>query len=779
MGRSGRIFNLVLLGIVVASMVAGCGTREEKTEGDIHWVSNEGGPVLGYSAASGVRLIEVEGLLFKDLNKNQELDPYEDWRLGPQERAKDLASKMSVEQIAGLMLYSSHQSIPSRGRGGRSSDTYGGKPYAESGAEPWEISDNQEKFLIEDNVRHVLVTSVESPEVAALWNNSVQALVESEGLGIPANNSSDPRHRIQASAEYDAGSGGDISMWPGSLGMAASFDPSLVRQFGDIASREYRALGIATALSPQIDLATEPRWSRVSGTFGEDPQLATDMARAYVDGFQTSASEFEITNGWGYQSVNAMIKHWPGGGTGEAGRDAHYGYGKYSVYPGNQFQTQLTPFIEGAFKLDGPTGMATAVMPYYTISFNQDQKYGENVGNSYSKYIINDLLRGKYSFNGVVCTDWGITRDEGTGSSFAGGKPWGVEDGYTVAERHYKILMAGVDQFGGNNDLVPVVEAYNIGKEELGESAIRERFEQSAIRLLMNIFRVGLFENPYLEVNKSVAAVGNSEFMKAGFEAQLKSIVMLKNKGQALPLKSGLKVYIPKRVVPARRDRRTGVEQPESLEYPVNMELAGKYFPTTDDPEEADVALVFVQNPASGRGYSAEDKEAGGNGYLPISLQYEAYTADAARNPSIAGDPREKDVLNRTYQGKKVATSNASDLENIRKTVKAMNGKPVIVSASITNPMLFSEFEKQLDGILVNFGVQDQAVFEVLSGKIEPSGLLPLQMPANMKTVEEQGEDAPHDMKCHVDSEGNSYDFAYGLSWEGIIQDERTSKYKK
>ncbi|HPZ75279.1 MAG TPA: glycoside hydrolase family 3 N-terminal domain-containing protein, partial [Candidatus Pacearchaeota archaeon] len=373
---------------------------------EISYVKNENGPTLGYSTSSGVKIIEVDGNYFKDLNKNGKLDDYEDWRLSFEERAKDLASKLSIEQIAGLMLYSSHQAVPA---GGWFGGTYNGKSYQESGAAPWDLSDQQKEFLTKDHLRHVLVTSVESPEVAAKWNNNLQALVESLDFGIPVNISSDPRHGAVADTEYNAGAGGQISMWPNSLGLAATFDPELVKRFGEIASIEYRALGIATALSPQIDLATDPRWSRVNGTFGEDPKLAADMAKAYVDGFQTSSKDKEIINGWGYESVNAMAKHWPGGGTGEGGRDAHYFYGKYAVYPGNNFDMHLIPFVEGAFNLDGGTEKTAAIMPYYTISFNQDAKYKENVGNSYSKYIINDLLRTVYQFDGVICTDWGIT----------------------------------------------------------------------------------------------------------------------------------------------------------------------------------------------------------------------------------------------------------------------------------------------------------------------------------------------------------------------------------
>ncbi|MES2646453.1 MAG: glycoside hydrolase family 3 N-terminal domain-containing protein [Bacteroidota bacterium] len=740
-------------------------------------IENRQGPTLGYSLASGIKILELSGLHFKDLNKNGKLDKYEDWRLDVDERAKDLAAQMTVEQIAGLMLYSGHQSIPANPRG-FGAGTYNGKPFPESGAKASDISDQQKKFLGDDNLRHILVTRLASPAIAAEWNNNVQAFTESLGLGIPANNSSDPRHNAVASTEYNAGAGGAISMWPEQLGMAATFDPAIVQQFGEIASKEYRALGIATALSPQVDLATEPRWNRIIGTFGEDPQLSTDMARAYIDGFQTSTGNAELKNGWGFQSVNAMVKHWPGGGPEEGGRDAHFAYGKFAVYPGKNFQTHLKPFIEGAFKLTGKTRMAAAVMPYYTISFNQDTKNGENVGNGYSKYLVTDLLRNKYGYDGVVCTDWLITADEGKTPDVFAGKSWGVEK-LSVAERHYKIIMAGVDQFGGNNAARTVLEAFGMAVKEYGMDSARKRFEKSAIRLLRNIFQVGLFENPYIDPQASINMVGNPAFMKAGFDAQLKSVVLLKNKGAVLPVKKNSTVFVPKRLIPAATDWFGNVTG-EKLEYPVNMDLLRKYFNITEDPSKADIALVFVKGPEPGVGYYKTDRE-NANGYVPITLQYGPYKADYARAQSIAaGDPVvDPDNTNRSYKGKDYIAANSSDLQSILNTKTLMAGKPVIVSIALSNPAVMSEFEKEVPGIIASFGVQDQALLDIISGAKEPSGLLPFQMPANMKTVEEQMEDLPHDMQCHVDSEGNRYDFAFGLNWKGLIKDARTSKYNK
>ena len=739
--------------LVFILLIGACGPKWEELEADGYkLVVQKNGPTLGYTT---VPILTVQGRAFKDLNRNGELDPYENWRRPAYQRAVDLASRLSIEEIAGLMLYSAHQAVPSA-----------------------KLTDAQRKFLKEDNLRAVLVTTVESPEVAARWNNNVQAFVEELGKGIPANNSSDPRNETSATAEFNAGSGGKISLWPSPLGLAATFDPELVRQFGSIASREYRALGIATALSPQIDLATEPRWSRFNGTFGEDPNLDTDMARAYVDGFQTTEG---TRDGWGVESVNAMVKHWPSGGPEEGGRDAHFNYGKYAVYPGGNFKTHLQAFTKGAFRLRGKTGSATAVMPYYTISYDIDPE-GNNVGNNYSHYLITDLLRDRYGFEGVVCTDWGVTGDNRSIESFDG-KCWGRET-LCVAERHYEVLKAGVDQFGGNNDMGPVLEAYQMWVRDFGEDAARERFEQSAVRLLMNAFRTGLFENPYVEPATATAVVGNPGFMQEGYQAQLRSVVMVKNHEHALPQLSSpegkRKVYVPKRHYPAFAGR-FGLfgAHPDYWDWPVDRKLVEQYYEWTDNPAEADFALVLIQEPYSGTGYDVKDREKGGNGYVPISLQYLPYTADYARAESLAGGDPKENFTNRSYRGKTVKTDNEDDLVMVRDARKVMGEKPVVVVISATRPFVPSEFEPYADAILVHFGVQNQAVLDLVAGNAEPNGLLPMQLPADMRTVEEQQEDVPHDMRCHVDTDGNRYDFAFGLNWSGVIKDARTRKYNK
>lgn len=745
-----RVTNVVVVGGMLIGLMACNGQKWSEQQVDSFvLVTQEDGPTLSYSPQSGVKLLTEDGYAFKDLNRNDSLDAYEDWRLSPQERAADLASKLSKEEIAGLMLYSSHQAVPSA-----------------------ELTEDQKKFLSKDHLRAVLITSVESPRTAAQWNNRMQAFIEGLDHGIPANTSSDPRHEAKATTEYNAGAGGHISQWPTSLGLAATFDPQLMYRFGEIASEEYRALGIATALSPQVDIATDPRWTRFSGTFGEDPLLATEMARAYCDAFQTTPD----TRGWGMRSVNAMVKHWYGYGAQEGGRDSHFASGKYAVYPGNNLAEHKLSFIDGAFKLEGGTEMASAVMPIYSILWNQDPS-GENVGGSYSQWLIQKQLREEARFEGVVCTDWGITKDMKVLDSPMGGKPWGVES-LTEAERHYKILQAGVDQYGGNNEIGPVLAAYDMWAKAQGEKSARQRFEQSARRLLLNVFRVGLFEHPYLDPEASEKIVGNPQFMREGYEAQLKSVVMLKNHdNKTLPMDKRYKVYVPKRHFPAIPGLWGGISEEKTVE-PIDLALVRKYFEVVEQPEQADFAICLIEEPSTGFGYSAADVKRGGNGYVPYSLQYDDYKAVYARSVSIAGgDPMEK-FTNRSYKGKTVKAYNRDDMLMVSETKRAMGEKPVIVILETGRPVVLSEIEPKADAILVSFNVQHQALLDIISGKNEPSALLPMQMPADMKTVEEQNEDVPRDMRCYQDADGNTYDFAFGLNWQGVIKDERVKNYK-
>ncbi|HNX56949.1 MAG TPA: glycoside hydrolase family 3 C-terminal domain-containing protein, partial [Prolixibacteraceae bacterium] len=220
------------------------------------------------------------------------------------------------------------------------------------------------------------------------------------------------------------------------------------------------------------------------------------------------------------------------------------------------------------------------------------------------------------------------------------------------------------------------------------------------------------------------------------------------------------------------------IETKESWMDAIKPELVNKYFQLVTKPEEADFALVCIDSPKGGVGYSEDDLKKNGNGYVPISLQYGPYKAEFARETSIAGGSPFETFTNRSYKGKSATASNIQDMKTVIEAKAKMGKKPVVVVVKASNPMVFSEIEKSADAILVQMGVQSQAILDIVSGAFEPSGLLPFQMPTDMKTVEEQKEDVPRDMKCYTDTDENTYDFAFGLNWSGVINDARVKKYK-
>ena len=788
-------------------------------EENIYRVQNpNGGPMLSFSAESGLQLLEVRDgeylYAFKDLNRNGALDPYEDWRLSPEERAKDLAARLTVEQMAGIMLY----------------------PVGEPSGPEGEVDGRVMKQLKELNIRF-LHGNRSNRGNAVKWGNRVQAIVETnDPNGIPVNQASDPRNTV-AGGRVVMFDNQDMSPWPGNLGLAATFDPEQALKHGQIVSQEYRALCITTALSPQVDLATEPRWSRFSGTFGEGSLLAEDMAAAYVHGFQSTFDGIGADAkdlGWGKDSVVTMIKHFPGDGAAEGGREAHSNFGKYNVYPGDNMKEHASVFA-AAFDIPGSkTGGAKAVMPSYSIAMTPTGPIGEAVGSGYSRYKLTTLLQEELGYDGNICADWDITT----------GKVWGVENESPV-ERHYRAFNSGLNMLGGCNDTAISVDAYTFGKmtrkqyedslpvpEEFkalaaawgekksdprtAEEQMDDMYRLSAERCLRMSFYCGLFENPYRLQSETDALLARTRNAPEAFAAQLASLVLLKNRGKLIRKNEGEKktVYIPMKYEPAFHSFFGSSPALISMPFERAEKLKDYFHVVTDeirpgaDPEDyqasdiirrtdfadVDFALVSVSGPDGGIGYDARlvnlDPEKGpiDNGYLPISLQYRPYYADPAicRAEAIGLDPDEENTwvkaggrrgTSRTYAGKTVSASNETELDLILDTKARIGDKPVAVYMSLTNPACFHEFEPLVDAILVGFSVSEGAALEVLAGNYEPGGLLPCQMPANMETVEKQFEDLPFDMECHVDSEGHVYDYAYGCNWSGPISDWRTEKY--
>lgn len=739
-------------------------SKTEK-EGFIRYINyinsdiNESSKII---STAGNHVIEQDGFVFRDLEGTGQLLPYEDWRRSNEERAEDLVSRLSEEEMMGLMMHSASQTVPARPGTMMYPATYGGKEWDGSG-KPWDLTDQQKKGIEEDTLRSILVSVQQDVETAVRWSNELQKAAEASRHGIPVMLSTDPRHGVAEDDQEFKSEGCGVSKWPDGTAMGATGNSKLCKEYARTAARELRALGIATFLGPQIDLASDPRWMRGDDTFGSNSDLTTEMAKAFCDGLQTTEGS---EDGWGKDSVIAMAKHWPGGGSCESGRDAHYAFGKYAVYPGGKLEEHLKPFLEGAMNLDGKTGSCAAIMPYYSISWMQDTKYGENVGNSFSEYIVKDLLQDKYGYDGLICTDWNILEDmtPAVGMYVLGGKPHGVET-MPAEERFLKLIMNGVNQFGSVQEKDNIRKACKLGSSRYGSEVIRKKLQTSAYKILLNMFRTGLFDDPYLDLEESLQVLGSPASVEAGYKAQLASSVLLKNKNDVLPL-ARKKVYVPDRHI---RESIGFVRFPTPARdvTPVSRELLEEYFDITDTPEEADAAIVFVDSPFGNGGYNPKDLEAGGNGYEPISLQYRSYTAAKARAESIAGgDPREKDN-NRSYKGKTAISANEEDLDTVIEMRRVMQDKPIIVVIRMKHPAVLAELEPYVDAIVADFGVSKKAILDLVSGASRPQGHLPVILPRDMETVELHKEDVADDIIPYTDSMGNVYTHGFGLTYTG------------
>ncbi len=713
------------------------------------------GPDLVYSESSGLQIIETEGLFFKDLSRSRVLEPYEDWRLSAEERAKDLSKRLSIEELAGLMIFTRMIMVPNKNdhilHG--TVHTYEGKPFDEN-MDPSAVSDQTLEMIRSGHIRHFSLSGCQSKEIMMEWNNRLQCLSERERYGIPCLKGSDPRHAKDAITRILFHPNEKLSVWAEGLGISSTWDEEIAFEYGRVVGKEFRALGIHYLIGPQLDTASDPRWIRCKDTYGSNTELITKIGRAVIDGLQTTEGE---KDGWGKESVIAMVKHWPGGGTGEGGRDAHFGLGKYAVYPGGDFERHLKPFVEGAFKLNGPTKKAGAIMPYYTISYGVDQKYHENLGNAYSKYIINDLLREKYHYDEVVCTDWEVISNAPDEVNAFAGKCWGMEEKKPEV-RVLKALLAGVDQFGGIDSIEHILKAYELGEKTYGVDFMRKVMEKAACRILTNIFRLGLFENPYVDILYGKKVVGCKEFAIKAEKQQLSSVVLLKNNNHTIPVSKGKKIYMPKRYNPFIK----------KMEYPMRKELLERYYILVDSPKESDLAFMLMDSPIQidsigidkmKAGFSHKDRESGGNGYVPISLQYRPYTATLARKKSIAGGDPSENFKNRSYYGK-TAYNREDELDQLLKLVDEMEGKPVIVIIRMERACVVREIEPAVAGMLVDFGVEDKVLLKILSGEKTATGRLPFDIPDTMEAVELHLEDC-EDIRPYIDSQGNCYKTGY------------------
>ncbi len=463
-------------------------------------------------------IITVAGKRFRDLDRNGTLEPYEDWRLSSTVRAADLVGRMTLEEKAGAAV---HGTAPSGG-----GPMGGGLTYDTTAATVQILGRHVNSVITRLSIR---------PADFAAQNNVLQAIAERGRLGIPVTVSTDPRNHFQVVAGASVTTSG-FSQWPETLGLGALDDPALVTRFASIIRAEYRAVGIQMALSPQADLGTEPRWSRITGTFGESPERVGAMVTAYVQGMQGSST------GLTRDGVATVVKHWVGYGASENGFDGHNYYGRFARFPGGRFTAHVTPFL-GAFA-SGVVG----VMPTYDIleGVQIDGAPLEAVGAGFNTQLLKGLLRGTHKFRGMVLSDWAITQDC-TRSCMTGeprqapqniAMPWGVES-LTKGQRFAKGMNAGIDQFGGVDDGQPFIDAVKDG------SLATARLDEAVARIMVVKFDLGLFENPYVDPARAATVVGSPEKIREAVATQARALVVLENsRGARMLPRAGARLFL-------------------------------------------------------------------------------------------------------------------------------------------------------------------------------------------------------------------------------------------
>ncbi|CAH0037484.1 unnamed protein product [Clonostachys rhizophaga] len=494
-----------------------------------------GAAFLPYSACSAS---EAQDSLFDVRSQATPLPLYRNASVCVDSRVEDLLQRMTVEDKAGQMFQNSLQM----------GENYTLFPGSSS-------SNGTDVVVVEKLMTHFNFGGlVEDAKKFAQWHNLLQKKALDTRLGIPITLTTDPRHHYSTARGATVGAG-QFSLWPDTLGFAALRDSELVYKFADIARQEYISVGFRGALHPQVDLATEPRWARIYGTWGEDAHLTSSLISAYIKGFQGKQI--------GRSSVTTVTKHFPGGGSMENGEDSHFPTGKNETYPGNNFDYHLLPFKAAL------AAGARQIMPYYSRPINTQF---EEVGFSFNRQIVTELLRGKLGFDGIVVTDWGLITDGELGGLDFPARAWGMED-KSELERAAKILDAGCDQFGGETRTELLIQLVREGI--IPES----RLDISVRKLLKEKFLLGLFDNPFVNPDDAEEVTGNVEFKNLGKEIQRRSYTLLSNRDKILPLRNfgdKIKVYT------------------EGLNL---TQLQDERLVSVDSVNDADVALLRLASP--------------------------------------------------------------------------------------------------------------------------------------------------------------------------------------
>ncbi|WP_185907854.1 glycoside hydrolase family 3 protein [Psychrobacillus soli] len=642
------------------------------------------------AAKKGV--LSLDGKQFKDLNGNKSLDLYEDWRKPVNKRVADLVSKMTLAEKAGLMLINTHTPIanPTDGKYVKSDDP----------------------LIVGKNMRYVIFRQTPTVDVIAKYTNQLQELGESSRLGIPVVVTSNPRNHASTDYTNIAATKGQHSFWPGPLGFAAAGDTNAVNEFSEIAAKEWRAAGIRKVYGYTADIATDPLWARIEDTFGENPIVASNMIYNVIKGFQGEKL--------GTESVAITVKHFPGGGARDNGLDPHFVEGKFNPYPteGSLLKYHIPPFA-AAIKAN-----VSSIMPYYAYPSNdsadqglpwysKDQQF-EEVGFALNEPILNGFLRGELGFKGYVNSDTGAIGDNA----------WGAES-LSPEQKVAKAINAGTDIISGSSEPQLIIDA--VKKGFLLEKTVNE----SITLLLTEMMHLGLFEDPYVDAQHALDVVANPKVQELAYEAHLKSLVLLRNDQNLLPLKDAklkeVKLYVE--MFPGGTDGASTKGLIDTIK---------KHDPSitiTNKLEEATHAYIYVK---------------------PVQSNWD-------NNPRITVGPE-------------TGITNVDRIVTIQKTV------PTITAVNMTNPWVLDKIEPNAAALIGTFGTKAEAIVDVIRGKFNPTGKLPFALPASIKAVDDEVGDVPsyapeEDASySYVNKSGDAYKYGFGLSYNQGKAKEKSNK---
>ena len=759
--------------------------KYETVEGALYTLyNNDGGTQIGLADTS--KLIQVDGYAFRDLNGNGKLDIYEDWRLDVDTRAEDLANQMDI-----------HYALRQMNSGGWLSESQLEEFGITVGEDPdpdlAEYVSWANRIQIDEGYTNRIQMQFGS-DVSGYNKgyNLMQGYAEGSNFGIPV--------LLECETMMCPG-----PSWPSNPTLAASFKMENALFCGRGHSAILRGcFGATKANSPQSDIGTEPTWDRNSGTFCGDPALGRDMADGYISGSQSTWSDDGSEDlGWGKESMCCNMKHYPGDGAAQYGRNSHGWDGAYDVYPNDNFKANWVPFIDGALHLTSKTEQTASFMPFYSIAYSEDEEFGPIMGGGYSKYLM-DIAKA-YGYKGMYSSDWGIVTD----------RPWGAWD-LDRATRQAKIFEAGMCLLVDDNEYAYVDEAYDIMVEDMGQDEADAEIRDKIVRIHRATFNMGMFDNPYIDKDRAKEIYDDEQWATEAKRVNLEGIVMLKNAGGVIKeggIGKGAKVYVPAGSSTSftffgddGSDEDDGglklifsndlLTDYDVVTDPVDEDgnATGEEV-TADDLKDVEFAIIKVNGPNQPNFTEMmsvhEQDEDGNTTFYPRTLQYRTFTADDASGcakESIAGcafqDIEKESSFNKTENwspyGQSVTASNESELDKVIAIKEKLPADAkVILCVSASQPcMCFHELEPYGDVIFWAQQNYDDYFMDLINGDFEPFGLLPWNLPLDMTAVYTQATDTPRDEDCYVDSEGNTYEFAFGMNWDGVIDDDRVAKYK-